>query len=380
MTCNRKFNKWLITTCMVHFATLFFLFVYPLCAFAAPPPQEFSLATVESGTWRSELSAQGRVRTWKEATLSAPFPAVVTSMSVEPGQLVIRGQKLAQLEIPDLQRLVSRIQAAQTRDELAEKRVDGAKRRVAEKLATLDEQLQLEESLSQAKSELDAAWQELENALLPLGQSVPRKVLRKELQQQSAVAVTQQLTQLRAPFSGSVARRLATEGSRMAGGAPLLILADTSRVRVELSFPQSDVAAWRQGEAFATLPGNMRLKLRPIMGEPRIDPATGLAVIQFQADNPGGNLLADAWIPVTLADKPRQVLWVPESAVVGRAGKTWCVRRQGKTYVAVEVAVGQAAHGRIPVLSGLRAGDRVVTQGAYLLLYRDLKKLMKFED
>ena len=48
MTCNRKFNKWLITTCMVHFATLFFLFVYPLCAFAAPPPQEFSLATVES--------------------------------------------------------------------------------------------------------------------------------------------------------------------------------------------------------------------------------------------------------------------------------------------------------------------------------------------
>ena len=205
---------------MVHFATLFFLFLYPLCAFAAPPPQEFSLATVESGTWRSELSAQGRVRTWKEATLSAPFPAVVTSMSVEPGQLVIRGQKLAQLEIPDLQRLVSRIQAAQTRDELAEKRVDGAKRRVAEKLATLDEQLQLEESLSQAKSELDAAWQELENALLPLGQSGPRKVLRKELQQQSAVAVTQQLTQLRAPFSGSVARRLATEGSRMAGGAP----------------------------------------------------------------------------------------------------------------------------------------------------------------
>ncbi len=367
-------------TFIVHFATIFLLFANPASLSAAPPLREYPLAAAESGRWRPESTAQGRVHAWKEATLSAPFSAVVTSMRVETGQPVDRGRELAQLEIPALERLVMRIRTTQMGCELAEKRVDAARRRVGEKLATIDEQLQMEEKLSQAETELDAAWRELENALLPLGQSVSRKSLQKELQHQSAAAAARRLARLRAPFSGFVTRRLVTEGSRVADGAPLLTLADTSRVRVELLIPQADATALRVGEAFATLPGNGRLRLRPIAGEPLIDPATGLAVIRFRADNPGGRLLANSWVTVKFSGKPRQVLWIPESAVVGRAGKTWCVRREGKGYVSVEVAVGQSSHGRIPVLSGLRAGDRVVTQGAYLLLYSDLKKMMKFED
>lgn len=320
------------------------------------------------------------MRAWKETTLSAPFPAVVTSFPVEAGQPVIQGQKLGQLEIPALERLVYRIQTTQASNELAEKRVAGVRRRVGEKLATLDEQLQLEESLIQTKSELDAAWQELESALLPLGQSATRKELYVELQQRPADVVTRRLSMLRAPFSGIVTRRPVTKGSSVAAGATLLTLADTSRVRIELLIPRADIAAWREGEASVTLPGNKGVKLRPIAGEAHIDPATGLAVILFQAYNPEGRIFTDDWVTVTLAGKTLRVIWVPDSAVVGRAGKTWCMRRQGKTYVAVEVTVGRTAHGRIPVLSGLRAGDRVVTQGAYLLLYCDLKKLMKFED
>ncbi len=380
MTCDRKFDKGLKPKNAVCFATLFLLLAYSGCVFAAQPVREFSLATVESGAWRPELSAQGRVRAWKEATLSAPFPAVVTSLPVETGQTVIQGRKLAQLEIPALQRLVSRIRTAEAANKLAEERVAGVKRRVGEKLATVDEQLQLEESQIRTKSELDAAWQDLESAMLPLGQSATRKELQAGLQYNPAAVVTRRLSMLRAPFSGIVARRLVTKGSSVTVGAPLLTIADTSRVRIELPVPRSDMAAWREGEASVTLPGNRRLKLRPIVGEPRIDPATGLAVILFLADNPEGRLLADAWVAVTLTGKSRRVVWVPDSAVVGRAGKTWCVRREGKGYVSVEVSVGRAARGRIPVLSGLRAGDRVVTQGAYLLLYRDLKKLMKFED
>ncbi len=364
----------------VGFVTLFLLVAYAVCAFAAEPVREFALASAESGAWRPELSAQGRVRAWKESTLSATFPAVVTSLSVEIGQTVTQGQKLAQLDIPALQKLVSRIRTAQVAKELAEKRVAGVKWRAGEKLATLDEQLQLEDSLARAKYELDSAWQELENALLPLGQTATRKELEKEVQSRPPVAVMRRLAVLRAPFSGIVASRLVTKGSCVAAGAALLSLVDLSRVRIELLVPQSDILAWREGDASVRLPGNRQLKLRLIAGEPRIDPATGLAVILFLADNPKGRLLYDAWVTVTLAGRPQPVVWVPDSAVVGRAGKTWCVRREGKGYDSVEVSVGRAVNGRIPVLSGLHAGDRVVTRGAYLLLYSDLKKLMKFED
>ena len=65
---------------------------------------------------------------------------------------------------------------------------------------------------------------------------------------------------------------------------------------------------------------------------------------------------------------------------VGREGKTYCVRRIKDRFESVEVTAGPEQAGRIPVLTGLQAGDRVVTKGGYLLLYRDLNQLMQFQD
>ncbi len=342
--------------------------------------QSFPLATAEVGTWQPEYFAQGQIKARREAILSTPSPAVILSLPVATGERVIKDQLLAQLAIPGLQARLLAVQNALTQEALAKQRAQDAKHRFAEKLATQDELLQAEERLSQAGTTLNAAWQDLENALVPLGQSVAQGQLQQALKKQSPTALAQQLATLRAPFSGVIGQRSVTDGSRVAGGQPLLTLLDISRVRVNVSIPIKDLPEWQQGKAFVTLPGAGQVMLRRLTQTPPVNPDTGLAVMQFEADNPEGRWLDGEWLRVGLTGTPQSVVWVPEAAVVGRAGKTWCVRRQGNTYEPAEVQIGPTIEGRIPVISGLMAGEQVVTQGAYLLLYRDLKQLMKFED
>jgi len=87
------------------------------------------------------------------------------------------------------------------------------------------------------------------------------------------------------------------------------------------------------------------------------------------------------------------VLWLPEAAVVSRNGRAWCLvvadqgnskgKANAKTHTAiepVEVTVGPAEQGRVPVLSGLEPGQSVLVEGAYEWLYRDLKDLIRFVD
>ena len=86
------------------------------------------------------------------------------------------------------------------------------------------------------------------------------------------------------------------------------------------------------------------------------------------------------WIRVGHLGIPRPVVWVPAAAIAARNGRTWCIVRRGDLLEPVQVQAGAEENGRIPILSGLPAGERVVTEGAYELLYRDLKELIRFED
>lgn len=108
-----------------------------------------------------------------------------------------------------------------------------------------------------------------------------------------------------------------------------------------------------------------------------VDPATGLAMIQFETNNPEGRLLDSAWPQITLTGKLQPVAWVPESAVVGRAGKT-CGACGTKA-----TPISRSKSRSDPVLMAGSRSSRAWrwaikwwTQGAYLLLYRDLKQLM----
>jgi cobalt-zinc-cadmium efflux system membrane fusion protein len=88
--------------------------------------------------------------------------------------------------------------------------------------------------------------------------------------------------------------------------------------------------------------------------------------------NPGGKLKPEMFAKIALADaQGKQVLVIPARAVLNEAGKFRVIVVDGNTFRPVSVDVGPEVDGHVRVLSGLKAGDKVVTDGA-LFLKHDL--------
>lgn len=337
------------------------------------------VAAAAQGQWRSRHTAFGRVSPLRESVLSVPLRTQVTAVEADVGETVRHGQTLARLQSPELTALLGRVHSAQQEAGLAKRRADALARSLREKAVTRGTELEAEIGLGQADSRLSEAWQELDDALLALGQQPDHDAITGALEKSSAAVLAARLGVVRAPFDAMVVERRIAPGQRLSSGTPMFTVEYLSRVYIEVGVPREQLSDWRGGTAVVITPGEPRT-LTPLSSRPRLDPASGLWLLRYITDNPGLHLQNGDWLRVNLSGPARTVVWVPESSVVARDGQTYCIQEKDGKLKAVAVMVGTAEEGRIPVLSGLKANDRVVTEGAYELLYRDLNELMKFVD
>ena len=74
------------------------------------------------------------------------------------------------------------------------------------------------------------------------------------------------------------------------------------------------------------------------------------------------------------AGEQQQVLLVPRESIVDNEGqKIVYVMRSGEEFERRNVVVGDEYGSNVTILSGLKPGERVVTQGAYQLKLQELK-------
>ncbi|MCC6877537.1 MAG: efflux RND transporter periplasmic adaptor subunit, partial [Sandaracinaceae bacterium] len=99
-----------------------------------------------------------------------------------------------------------------------------------------------------------------------------------------------------------------------------------------------------------------------------IDPETRRAEVYLAAGASGG-LRAGMFARVVIDGDPQDGLAVPATAVLLREGGRSVVYVAGDdlTFEARDVGLGHPVDGRVPVLSGLIGGERVVVRGALLL-------------
>jgi len=102
---------------------------------------------------------------------------------------------------------------------------------------------------------------------------------------------------------------------------------------------------------------------------PIIDPNTHRLTVRAAIDNPDGALKPEMFAQfriLTSADS--QSPGVPQSAVVyeGDTAHVWVVRPNNEIVVR-PIRVGRTNDGSVEVLEGLRAGERVVTQGSLFI-------------
>lgn len=179
------------------------------------------------------------------------------------------------------------------------------------------------------------------------------------------------------PGLGIVIHKNAQEGMYLKTGSRIYTIADLSKVWVQLDAYESDLAALRYGGKVAftteTYPGETFVGTIAFI-DPIINPTTRTAKVRVETDNqklklkPGMFVRATAYSQSNPENPP---LVIPVSAAL-KTGKRAIVyvqlpNQKKPTYEGREILLGQRLGNFYVVKRGLKAGDRVVSHGAFKL-------------
>jgi membrane fusion protein, heavy metal efflux system len=296
-----------------------------------------------------------------------PVPGRVDSVLVKIGDAVERGQPLLTLESPDAD-------AAESAFLQAEAAVTQAKANLNKAQADFDRSTDLFEHNAVARKDVLTA----ENAL---AQSTAALEQARAAREQAARRVTllglkpgsfgQKVT-VRAPISGKVLEMSVAAGEyRNDTTAPLMTIADLRTVWVSSDVPESAIRFIRTGEridvSLSAYPAET-FRARVTRIADTVDPQTRTIKVRAEMDNAHERFRPEMFGTIRHTEETRVVPVIPTGAVVQGDGRTVAFVEKGPgRFLPVEVKVGDRTGGVLPVLAGLRAGDRVVVDGAMLL-------------
>lgn len=289
------------------------------------------------------------------AEVGAPIPARIVRLVAEPGQWVQRGQALAELQSAELGRARADHAAARARADLARQTVERKRGLAEERIVSRGELQRAEAEAAEAEAEVRAAAAALGALGIPGGGS--------ELSRFT----------LPSPIAGTVLERRAVQGQSADPSQPLFRIADLSRLWLVVQTPERGAVRVREGSnaeiTLAALPG---VKLRGTVDwvGREVDPHSRTIPVRIILPNEGGRLkpgmFATAWI--TTGGEGEDVVAVPATALQ-RMDDRWVVfLPQGEGRFEVRpVERGRDLGNEVAILSGLKPGERVVDEGAFIL-------------
>jgi cobalt-zinc-cadmium efflux system membrane fusion protein len=188
---------------------------------------------------------------------------------------------------------------------------------------------------------------------------------------------------VRAPFTGTVEEVLLAPKERVQMAEGLLQLADASHLWVQADIRERDWSALAiaRGQTISVqtpaLPGKTLSATVAFVGR-TVGADTRAVPLTADIDNPEGVLRPGMFVRVLIPDgAPRDCLTVPQSSITMNDGRTFVFIETGtREYRPRDVTTGLSVDPWIEITSGLKAGDRVVTDGvpalkAELLLESD---------
>lgn len=185
---------------------------------------------------------------------------------------------------------------------------------------------------------------------------------------------------IRSPFSGTVIERSSTEGAYVDTGATLYRVADLRRLWVQLDAYESDLSQLAEGQPVElhvdALPGET-ITGRVAFVEPAVDPQRRTARVRVEVENTDGRLRPGMFAEAVVATSSAAETGAEAPLVVPATAPLFTGRRslvyvetdgpRGPTYTPRSVRLGPRLGEVYPVVSGLSAGEVVVTRGAFVL-------------
>jgi RND family efflux transporter MFP subunit len=263
-------------------------------ALAGGPRVQTALATLAPAERTVEL--QGEARPFASVTLYAKVSGYLNSISVDKGDRVRKGQVLASIESPEIDRQFD----AATADARY-------KRTNADRAAALAKPGVVSER--EADSEMGQA-----------------QVAEATVQ---ALATQKSYETLRAPFAGTVTARYADPGALVqnaanaqTGALPVVTVSDTSKLRVYVYVDQRDAASVHTGDvAEVAVPDGPTLSAKVTRSSDELDPKTRTMLVEVDVDNKVGQIVAGSFVWVKLKVKSAALVQVPAGALTIRGQK-----------------------------------------------------------
>jgi multidrug efflux system membrane fusion protein len=302
----------------------------------------------------------GTVQAFYTATLAAQVNGQLQQVFFTEGQLVKKGQLLAQIDPRPLQAVLDQALAQQAKDtsqlEAAKRDLNRYQLLAPKNLASgqqVDQQHGIVMGLT-AQLKIDQAA--IDNARTQLG-----------------------YTRITAPFAGRTGIRLIDPGNNVHASDTngIVVVTQVQPISVVFTLPEDALpqisAALEHGEATVTaLSRDEKTQLdvgKLAVVDNQIDQATGTIKLKATFPNAHSTLWPGQFVNArVLVAQLRDAVTVPNEAVQPGANGTFVyVIRADATVEARPVQVGQESEGHTVVLSGLEAGERVVTSNQFRL-------------
>ncbi|MGI8656986.1 MAG: efflux RND transporter periplasmic adaptor subunit [Pyrinomonadaceae bacterium] len=308
---------------------------------------------------------------YRETPVVALVGGIVRKIEGELGQNVKRGQTMAVVFSDELSEAQSRyIAAAAELDEHHKHHLRTA-RLVEIGAASREEFEQATTKLKSAESDVAA----LRQKLLLLGLSPQRaNNLRSPSQISSEV-------ELPSPATGTVTSRSVNPGEVIEANKELLRVTDLSSVWVIGQVYEKDLGRVRTGSGASitsdAYPGKIfRGKISYV--DPRLDPQTRTAQVRIELANPGQLLKLGMFVNIafaTIGGAEGVSPAIPTSAVqsINNQQIVFVATSNPNVFILRAVRLAPESSNRFSVLEGLRVGERIVTEGSFLLRAEWLK-------
>lgn len=337
----------------------------------APLPVTAADVIAEGGDTGSVLNATGTVVAQMQATIAAQVTGMVTEVYVHEGDHVTKGQVVARLD--DRSARASTAAAAGTvKAYVAEAAAYAALADRYHSDLRRQKALAAEHATSAASvDEADASYRynrALSETYRGLAEQSRHNFEYYRTQQDFAV--------IRAPFAGVVTERYAHPGEMISpqavGGftqTGICTIVDMSSLEVDVDVGEAFIARLHAGQTVAIVLDaypDQRYGGHVITIVPTANQQKATVRVRVAFDAPDARILpqmnAQVWFEAAAtAESPIKRLFVPSSAIVRERGKNYVFRIDGDVVHKIAVQIRPDHQGRVRVLSGLQAGERVVT-------------------
>lgn len=183
-------------------------------------------------------------------------------------------------------------------------------------------------------------------------------------------------TEIRAPFSGTIGLRSVSEGSYLTTSTVIATLQNLNIIKVDFSIPEKYSTSVKTGDEldFKISGSTTVFKARIYAIEPKIDPGTRTLKIRAVCNTNYTELIPGAFANVELnLKKINDAILVPSVAIVPELKGQKVYLYKNGVVAQQNVEIGVREETTIQIVSGLNAGDTVITSG--ILQIRPMSKV-----